>query len=245
MTHPPPDPPAPLELSTAHQLTSLAEVSRALVDVAGAEKGVEGELEALLAARAGLERDLARLAERTSEVRERGRSPENRLFREPLSGGGHPPQRALHPMLINFRGWGWGGAGWKAPWPGGPSPTRLGRAGVGGRSRRRAGHWPCAHPFASPDVRRAASQTRARVVVQAWAGRDVRHVPALAPRRLARARPCLFFDPPGLFFSRAHRRRRHLPPNFFSLPHPTTAPAQPQGRRPGPGHQHRFHGVPV
>lgn len=69
MTHPPLDPPAPLELSTARQLSSLAEVSRALVDVAGAEKGVDGELEALLAARAGLERDLACLAEQTSEVR--------------------------------------------------------------------------------------------------------------------------------------------------------------------------------
>lgn len=63
--------PAHLELGTARQLTSLADVSRALVDVAGEERGVEGELEGLLAARAGLERDLARLADTTAEVRGR------------------------------------------------------------------------------------------------------------------------------------------------------------------------------
>jgi chromosome segregation ATPase len=70
---PPPtagDPGAPLDLAPARALSNLAEVNRALQDVAAEERGIDAELDGLLSARAGLERDLARLADQTAEVRE-------------------------------------------------------------------------------------------------------------------------------------------------------------------------------
>jgi hypothetical protein len=136
------DPAAPLDLGPARALASLGEVSRALQDVGAAERGIEADLDGLLAARAGLERDLARLADRTAEVRRLSGGVERAGLRGGGSSARHPAAWRLYPFLHHVRGWRRAGAGWQAVvWA-----CMEGRGAQAGRRARCASMPPLAAP---------------------------------------------------------------------------------------------------